>query len=82
MVSDVYHWIRILHRPSRRLNVSFIPQIEMSQLVGLAIFGFFTGFGSAFATLTVHYLVEKMRENAKRSFNIVKNHTKKEEDSP
>jgi hypothetical protein len=53
----------------------------MSQLIGLAIFGFFTGFGSAFATLTVHYLVEKMRENAKRSFNIVKNHTKKEEDS-
>ena len=61
--------------------MDFFPQLELSQLVGLAIFGFFTGLGSAFAIEFSKYLIEKMKENAKRSFNILNNHTKKREDS-
>jgi len=80
MVRDVHRRIWTLHSPSRRLDVSFLPDLTFSQLIGLAIFGFCTGFGSAFATLTVQFLVTHTKKNAERSFNIVKNHTKKSEE--
>lgn len=43
--------------------MSFFPNLDLSQLIGLAVFGFCTGFGSAAATLTVQYLHTKMKQN-------------------
>jgi hypothetical protein len=57
--------------------VSLLPELSASQLIGLAIFGFCTGFGSAFATLTVQFLAKHTKKNAEL---ILKNHTEKKEE--
>lgn len=59
--------------------MSFFPQFDFSQLIGLAVFGFFTGLGSTFGIDFSKYLIDKARENARKSLNLVQNHKRKEE---
>lgn len=45
--------------------MSFLPQLDLSQLMGLAVFGFFTGFGSTFGIEISKYIIDKIRQNGK-----------------
>ena len=58
--------------------MSFFPDLDFAQLLGLAIFGFFTGFGSTLGLELAKYVLEKLKKNKE----LLKNHLKPSETQP
>lgn len=45
--------------------MNFFPDLDLAQLMGLAVFGFFTGFGATFGTELSKFMIDKIRKNGK-----------------